>query len=97
MPAFTNTQLTHFFTANTQMGLTTVQKVALVGEGSADVTDFADFKDNEIKMAPKNVRQGNPAILGIPAIPEQRNLHGTITQAAIPVISWPKYRGFLLC
>ena len=63
MSAFTNTQLTHFFIATNQMGLSTVQRVALTGEGLADVTDFADLKQNEIKMALKNVRQGIPTIL----------------------------------
>ena len=73
MSAFTNAQLTHFFTASTQMGLTVVQREALASEGLSDITDFADFKENEIKMALKNVRQGIPTVQGIPAIPERRN------------------------
>ena len=87
MPTFTNTQLTHFFTSNTQMGLTTVQRVALEGEGLPDVTDFANNKENEIEMALKNVRQGIPTIPGIPAIPERRSSRRTITQAAVPVMA----------
>ena len=50
------------------------------------VEDFEDFKEDEIKMAIKNVRQGIPTILGTPAIPEQRNTQGTITRSAIAAI-----------
>ena len=70
MSSFTNTQLTNFFTSTSQMGLTTVQRNALRNEGLVSVEDFKDFKENEIKMAIKNVRQGIPTIPGIPAIPE---------------------------
>ena len=69
------------------MGLTIVQMRALQGEGLTNVTDFADFKENEIKMALKNVRQGIPTIPGIPAIPERRNTRGTIIQAVVPAVS----------
>ena len=82
MSTFTNTQLIHFFTSTTQIGLTTVPRVAL-GEGLADVTDSVDFKENEIKIALKNYRQGIPTIPGIPAIPERRNSRGTIMQAVV--------------
>ena len=83
MSSFTNTQLTNFFTSTSQMGLTTVQRNALRNEGLESVEDFEDFKENEIKMAIKNVRQGIPTIPGIPAIPEQRNTRGSITRSAI--------------
>ena len=65
------------------MGLTTVQRDALRNEGLESVEDFEDFKENEIKMAIKNVRQGIPTIPGIPAIPEQRNTRGSITRSAV--------------
>ena len=86
MPSFTNTLPTPLFTSNTQMGLTTVQRVALEGESLADVTDFTDFKENEMKMALENVRQGIPTIPGIPAVPERRNSRGTVTQAEAPAV-----------
>ena len=68
------------------MGLTTVQRNSLRNEGLESVEDFEDFKENEIKMAIKNVRQGIPTIPGSPAIPEQRNTRGTITRAAVATV-----------
>ena len=69
------------------MGLTSVQRRAIQGEGLTNVKDFADFKENEIKMALKNVRQGIPTIPGIPAIPERRNMRGTVTQAVVLAVA----------
>ena len=69
------------------MGLTTVQRAALEGEGLADVTDFADFKENETKIALKNLRHGILIFPGISKIPERRNSRGTITQAAVPAVA----------
>ena len=69
------------------MGLTPVQRRALQGEGLTNVTDFADFKENKIKMALKNVRQGIPMIPGIPATPDCRSMRGTVTQAADPAVA----------
>ena len=68
------------------MGLIVIQREALASEGLSDITDFADFKENEIKMALKNVRQGIPTVQGIPAIPERRSSRGTIVQAAVPAV-----------
>ena len=87
MPSFNRNQLTSFFTSRTQIGLTPVQRRALQGEGLTNVTDFADFKKNEIKMALKNVSQGIQTIPGFPVIPERRNTHGSITQAAVPTVA----------
>ena len=86
MPNFTNAQLTTFFTSGNQMGLTQDQRNALMNEGLSNVTDFADFKENEIKMALKNVRQGIPTIAGIPAIPRQVDSRGNVTQAAVRAV-----------
>ena len=87
MSFFNKTQLTRFFTFTAQMGLTTVQRTALRNNGLENVEDFEDFRENEIKMVIKNVRQGIPTIPGTPAIPEQRNTQGTITHAAIAAVT----------
>ena len=68
------------------MGLTIVHRIALRIEGLKSVEDFRDFKENEIKMAIKNVRRGISTVPGTPAIPEQRNVQGTITHAAIAAV-----------
>lgn len=93
---FTANQITQFFTAANQMGLTPQHRVALQREGLTTIEDFSDFKEKEIKVAIKNVRTGVPPVPGLtevppvpglPAIdpvPEVRDENGELIEAAIP-------------
>ena len=83
MSSFSNSQLTNVSTAATQMGLTAIQRTALRNEGLEILEDFENFKENEIKMSIKNVRQGIPTIPGTHAILEQRNTRGSINRSAV--------------
>ena len=79
-------QLTLFFTATTQMGLTDLQRIALGTEGLVTFNDFADFKEDELKIAFINVRSGisgSPRIDLVPAI----ILNGTELSPEIPAIA----------
>lgn len=82
---FNALQLTHFFTSNTQMALTNAQREALSREGLASVTDFVDFKEDELKVAFKNARAGIPGTPMIPAIPAVMQ-GNNVAQAAVPAV-----------
>ena len=62
------------------MGLTNHQRLALSIEGLSQVSDFADFKQDELKIAIKNVRTGIPTIPGTPAVPEVADANGVVMQ-----------------
>ena len=64
--AFNNAQLDNFFLNGPQMALTNVIRARLAQEGLAVIDDFADFKEDQLLQAFKNMRTGIP---GIPAIP----------------------------
>ena len=85
----TATQLTQFFTAGTQMGLTTAQRLALSNEGLTTIDDFADFKEEELKVAFKNVRSGIPGTPRVEAVPAVMNGTVTVTPAipAVPAVA----------
>ena len=82
---FNALQLTHFFTSNTQMALTNAQREALSREGLSTVTDFVDFKEDELKVAFKNARAGIPGTPMVPAIPAIMQ-DNNIAQAAVPAV-----------
>ena len=71
------------------MGLANDQCIALSTEGLSQVSDFADFKQEELKIAIKNVTTGIPTIPGTPAIPAVVDADGFVTQptvAAVPPV-----------
>ena len=68
------------------MGLTTAQRLALAREGFINVSDFADFKANALKVACKNVRSGVPGIPMVPAVAAVTDDNGDVVQAAIPAV-----------
>ena len=82
----TNAQRTNFFTAQVQMGLSNVQRVALANEGLITEEDFADFKETELKTAFKNVRSGVPGVPGVLAVPQQVDANGAVIQPAIAAV-----------
>ena len=77
---FTAQQLTGFFQNGPQMSLTETQRARLAQEGLTTIDDFADFKEEQLNAAFKNMRT---AIPGIPAV---RNADGDIEAAAIAPI-----------
>ena len=54
--AFTQVQLTAFFTNAPQMALTDAQRNRLALEGLVLVDDFIDFKEDQLDEAAKNMR-----------------------------------------
>ena len=86
MPVWTNAQQGLFFTSENQMGLTNDQIIALSTEGLSQVSDFADFKQEELKIAIKNVRTGIPTIPGTSAIPAAVDTDGVVTQTAVAAV-----------
>ena len=84
-----NAQLTSFFTANTQMGLSIVQRIALASEGLVTLDDFSDFKEEELKTAFKNARSGISGTLRIDAVPAVfvGDVETEPEQVAIPAVS----------
>ena len=81
---FNAQQLTAFFTANPQMGLSDAIRRRLAQEGLTTVDDFADFKEEQLKDAYKNMRT---AIPGVPPIPEVRDAQNNVVAAAVPGIN----------
>ena len=67
------------------MALTNAQREALSREGLASVTDFVDFKEDELKVAFKNARAGIPGTPMIPAIPAVMQ-GNNVAQAAVPAV-----------
>ena len=88
---FTALQLTHFFTSNQQMALTNVQREALSREGLTSVTDFVDFKEEELKVAFKNARAGIPGVPGVPGIPSVPIPARSITRLMIASVAYHYY------
>ena len=79
--AFTNPTTEAFFTNGPQMGLTPVQRNRLAGEGLSSVDDFADFKEDQLLQAIKNLKTAIPPLPGVPAV---QDANGNEIQAAIP-------------
>ena len=77
----TATQVTSFFTSNTQMGLTGIQRAALAAQGLATPSDFSEFGKEELDSALKNMRT---AIPGVAAIPAAVDVNGVEIAPAVP-------------
>ena len=84
MVAFTDNQLTAFFTNAPQMALSDAVRTGLAQEGLTTVGDFADFKSDQLGDAYKNMRTSIP---GVPGIPEQRNADNVVTAEAVAAIA----------
>jgi hypothetical protein len=82
----TNLQLTNFFTAGTQMGLTPTQRVALAAQGLTSVDDFGDFGKDELVQALRNMRTAIPGVAAIAAVNDEAGNEITPAVPAIPAI-----------
>ena len=60
--AFTQVQLTAFFTNALQMALTNAQRNRLALEGLILVDDFVNFKEDQLYQAAKNMRTSIPGL-----------------------------------
>ena len=81
---FTGAQLTAFFENNPQMALNPTQRQRLADEGLALVSDFQDFKEDELEQAYKNMR------ISIPGVAAITDATGNIIAPAIQAIPpWP--------
>jgi len=76
-------QQTPFWTDQDQMALTIVARRRLGTEGLVFISDFIDFKTEELKEAFKNIRTTVPAQQGIPAVVDE---NGDELYAAIPPV-----------
>jgi hypothetical protein len=79
----TNNQVTAFFEAATQMGLTAIQRAALSNQGLTTTDDFSDFGKDELKEALKNMRT---AIPGVPEITAVLGPRGGMIRPAVPAV-----------
>ena len=77
---FNANQLTSFFTNNPQMALSPDQRLRLGAEGLVTVEDFADFKEDQLEDAIKNLRTP------IPGVPRVLNAEGNEIVAAVPAV-----------
>ena len=74
---------TPFWTDRDQMGLSDAERRALSNEGLEVIADFADFREDQLKQAFKNIRTAtNP----IPGVAEVLDTDGTVLYPAIPPI-----------
>lgn len=78
--AFNNQTHTSFFTNAPQMALTNDQRVRLAAEGLATVEDFADFKEDQLTQAIRNLRTPIPGVAAV------IDAAGVIVNPAIPAI-----------
>ena len=62
---FSAVQLTSFFTNGPQMALSVVARDRLGQEGLEYIKDFADFKDDQLYQAIKNMRAPIPGIYAV--------------------------------
>ena len=77
---FTAAQLTHFFENGPQMALPHSARQRLAQEGLDSVDSFADFKEDELKQAIKNLRSPIP---GVAAVLDGA---GNVLNPAIPAV-----------
>ena len=80
-PAFTAAQQTAFFINGPQMTLSAVVRARLASKGLTVVTDFEDFREDQLDQAFKNMRT---AIPGVPAV---LRANGAVQVAAVPPIT----------
>ena len=83
----TTTQVTSFFTHNTQMALMIVQRAALDAQGLATPSDFSDFGKEELESALKNMCTAIPGVTEIPAIFDTNGIETTPEIPGIHAIS----------
>ena len=76
-------QNTAFFTNGPQMNLPPAIRMRLQQEGLTVVEDYADFKEEQLEQAYKNMRT---AIPGIPAVPPVLDANGNQQVAGIPAV-----------
>jgi hypothetical protein len=80
---FDNNRTTAFFENGPQMSLSAPVRARLALEGLEHVADFADFKEDQLVDAFKNMRI---AIPGVPLVPAVLNANGTVRVAEIPAV-----------
>ena len=83
---FTAAQTTAFFENGPQMNLPQAVRARLALEGLDTVTDFVDFKEDQLNDAFKNMRTAIPGVPVIPAVLGQNNVVQVATVAAIAPI-----------
>uniref|UniRef100_A0A7S2RCB1 Uncharacterized protein n=1 Tax=Eucampia antarctica TaxID=49252 RepID=A0A7S2RCB1_9STRA len=81
-----NNQLTQFYTSGTQMCLTNRQRIRLSTEGLLTINDFEYFKEDELKIAFKNVRSGISGSTRIDLVPAIVQDDGTVLEHEISTI-----------
>lgn len=62
---FNNPQLTAFFENGPQMGLQPNERARLANEGLVTVSDFEDFKEDQLTQALKNMRTLIPGVAAV--------------------------------
>ena len=72
---------TPFWTDRDQMGLTNVARASLSNEGLELIADFADFKEDQLKQAFKNIRTPTNPIQGVAEVLDGE---GNVLYPAIP-------------
>ena len=80
---FNAAQETAFFENGPQMSLSAQLRARLAQEGLKHINDFADFEEEQLKDAFKNMRIPIP---GIPAVAEVRDAQNQVIQAAVPAV-----------
>ena len=83
MVVFNLIQNTSFFTNGPQLGLSENVRARLAQEGLATANDLADFKEEQLEQAYKNMRT---AIPGVPGIAAQLDANGNVVVPAVPAI-----------
>ena len=73
-----------FFENGPQMALPRNTVTRLANEGLANLDDFADFKEDELQAAFKNLRTAIPGLPGVPAVLYDA---GNEVTAAVPAIA----------
>ena len=78
---WSNQTLTSFWTNAPQMGLSNHVRQRFAAEGLSSIDHFADFKEDEIEEAAKNLR------IRIDGIPAVMDANGNATQAEVPPVT----------
>ena len=80
---FTNHQTDSFFMNGPQMSLTAIVRERLSNEGLTQISDFSDFKEDQLSAAFKNMRTSIP---GVAAVAQQVAADGTIIVPAVDAV-----------
>ena len=89
MATFNANQHDSFFLNGPQMSLTPAVRFRLAQEGLTIVDDFADFKEDQLDQAFKNMRTSIPAVAGIPAILDANNANAVLIPAVQEYLPFP--------